>query len=342
MSSTTTEPSVGETSLRGKRVLVTGADGFIGSHLTERLVALGADVRAFCIYNSQGSWGWLDPLAAKPPSNLDVRLGDIRDGRFVETASEGVDVIFHLAALIAIPYSYAAPASFIDTNVHGTLNVLEAARRCGVKRVIQTSTSEVYGTPATTPIRETHPLIAQSPYAASKVAADQLALSYQRSFGIPVVVLRPFNTYGPRQSSRAVLPTILTQLLEGRREVQLGRLDTKRDLTYVGDTVEGFVRAALAHGVEGDTIQLGTGRSPSIGELFTAACRVIGVDATVTQDPRRMRPDASEVLVLESDPAYAKARLDWTPTVSLEDGLAKTVEWLRGHLSAYKSGFLHV
>jgi UDP-glucose 4-epimerase len=329
-------------SLEGKRVLVTGADGFIGSHLTERLLALGAQVRAFCIYNSQGSWGWLDSLAAHPPAGLEVQLGDVRDARFVEAAAEGVDVIFHLAALIAIPYSYVAPASFIDTNVSGTLNVLEAARRAKVKRVVHTSTSEVYGTPTSTPIRETHPLNAQSPYAASKIAADQLALSYHRSFGTPVVVLRPFNTYGPRQSTRAVLPTILTQLLQGRREIELGRLDTRRDLTYVGDTVEGFVRAAIADGVEGDTIQLGTGESPTIRELFDAACRAVGVEATAIVDPRRVRPDASEVMVLESDPAYASRRLAWTPAVELGDGLARTAAWLREHLGAYKQGFLHV
>lgn len=328
--------------LRGRVVLVTGADGFIGSHLVERLAAEGARVRAFCVYNSQGSWGWLDGADDDVRRGLDVRLGDIRDGRFVDAACEGVEVVFHLAALIAIPYSYVAPQSFVDTNVGGTLNVLEASRRHGVRRVIHTSTSEVYGTPDRLPIRETHPLQAQSPYAATKVAADQLALSFQRSFGTPVVVLRPFNTYGPRQSSRAVLPTILAQLLSGRREIDLGRLDTRRDLTFVTDTVDGFVRAAVASGIDGDTIQLGTGRSISVGELFEAACRVVGCTATAREDPRRLRPPASEVLVLESDPARAAEKLGWTPRVTLEDGLRRTATWIQAHLDAYKTGFLHV
>ncbi len=317
--------------LRGAKVLVTGADGFIGSHLVERLVADGADVRAFCVYNSRGSWGWLDDAEPAVRAALDVRLGDIRDARFVEAATEGVEVVFHLAALIAIPYSYIAPASFIDTNVTGTLNVLEAARRAGVRRLIQTSTSEVYGTPATLPITEDHPLRAQSPYAASKVAADQLCLAFARSFGQPVVVLRPFNTFGPRQSARAVLPTMLRQLLAGRTEVQLGRLDPRRDLTYVGDTVDGFVRAAVADGIDGETIQLGTGRSESIGELFAIACRLLGSSARPVEDPARMRPDASEVRVLRSDPARARELLAWTATTSLEDGLSRTIDWLRGN-----------
>jgi UDP-glucose 4-epimerase len=322
--------------------LVTGADGFIGSHLVERLVAEGARVRAFCIYNSQGSWGWLDHATPAVRDALEVRLGDIRDARFVEAACEGVEVIFHLAALIAIPYSYTAPESFVDTNVRGTLNVLEGARRAKVARLVNTSTSEVYGTPSELPIRETHPLNAQSPYAATKVAADQLALSYQRSFGTPVAVLRPFNTYGPRQSTRAVLPTILTQLLEGKREISLGRLDPRRDLTYVGDTVDGFLRIGKADGVVGETIQLGTGRAVSIGELFETACRALGVQATVKEDARRVRPDASEVEVLLSDPTRARERLDWTPRVSLEEGLSRTAAWLKQHLSHYRSGFLHL
>jgi UDP-glucose 4-epimerase len=317
--------------LAGRRVLVTGADGFIGSHLVERLVAEGADVRAFCIYNSRGSWGWLDDAAPDVKAALDVRLGDIRDPRFVEAATEGVDTVFHLAALIAIPYSYVAPASFVETNVSGTLNVLEAARKAGVRRVLQTSTSEVYGTPATLPITEDHPYQAQSPYAATKVAADQLSLAFHRSFGVPVVVLRPFNTYGPRQSARAVLPTMLRQLLAGRTEVRLGRLDPRRDLTYVADTVDGFVRAAGAVGLDGETIQLGTGRSESIGELFAIACRLLGVAARAVEDRERLRPDASEVLVLESDPSRARERLGWTATTTIEDGLARTIEWLRAH-----------
>jgi UDP-glucose 4-epimerase len=317
------------TAYRDVPVLVTGADGFIGSHLVERLVAEGARVRAFCFYNSVGSAGWLDEAPAPVRAAIDFRFGDVRDAGFVASAAEGVDIIFHLAALIAIPYSYAAPASFVETNVGGMISILDAARRHQVRRVVHTSTSEVYGTPASLPIRENHPLNAQSPYAATKVAADQLALSYQRSFGTPVTILRPFNTYGPRQSARAVMITMLSQLLAGQREIELGRLDTKRDLTCVSDTVDGFVRAGVAAGLDGEVVQLGTGRSVSIGELFEVACKVVGVDATVKTDPRRLRPDASEVLVLESDPARARELLGWTPQISLEAGVQQTVDWLR-------------
>jgi UDP-glucose 4-epimerase len=324
------------------RVLVTGADGFIGSHLAERLVADGARVRAFCLYNSQGSWGWLDHAPADVRAALEVRLGDIRDAGFVAEACKGVDVVLHLAALIAIPYSYAAPESFVATNVQGTLNVLEGARRHGVARVVHTSTSEVYGTPDALPIRETHPLNAQSPYAATKVAADQLALSYHRSFSLPVTVLRPFNTYGPRQSTRAVLPTILTQLLEGRTELSLGRLDTRRDLTFVADTVDGFVRASVAPGIEGRTIQLGTGRAESIGDVLAIAQRLLGTRATVRVDERRLRPDASEVMVLQSDPALARDALGWEARHALEAGVAATIEWLRSNLDRYRTDFFHV
>jgi NAD dependent epimerase/dehydratase len=315
--------------LRDVPVLVTGADGFIGSHLAERLVAEGARVRAFCVYNSRGSAGWLDEAPADVRAALDIRLGDIRDARFVERATEGIEVVFHLAALIAIPYSYLAAESFLDTNVRGTLNVLEAARRASVRRVIQTSTSEVYGTPAELPIRETHPLNAQSPYAASKVAADQLALAFHRSFGVPVVVLRPFNTFGPRQSERAVLPTMIRQLLAGHREVHLGRLDTRRDLTFVSDTVDGFLLAAEVAGIDGRTVQLGTGRAETIGKLFEIVSRQIGSHASIVTDPARLRPDASEVLALQSDATLAHELLGWEPRTGLEDGIAATIDWMR-------------
>ena len=325
----------------GQKVLVTGADGFIGSHLVERLVREGANVRAMCLYNSQGSWGWLDDSDKQIRESIDVRLGDIRDTEWMAEVTRGVDVVLHLAALIAIPYSYGAPRSFVDTNVSGTLNVLEAARRANVRRIIHTSTSEVYGTPIELPIRETHPLNAQSPYAATKVAADQLALSYHRSFGLPVTVLRPFNTYGPRQSTRAVIPTILTQLMAGRREVKLGRLDTRRDLCFVTDTVDAFTRAVTSDNVLGEVIHLGTNTSPTIEDVFKVACRVVGIDACAVLDERRLRPDPSEVLVLEGDPAKAKKRLDWTPTVDLEEGLRRTVDWLKSHLDLYKVDFLN-
>ena len=326
--------------LAGRTVLVTGADGFIGSHLAEHLVREGARVRAFCLYNSQGSWGWLDHAPAEIQSALDVRLGDIRDARFVEDCCRDVACVFHLAALIAIPYSYAAPASFVDTNVTGTLNVLEACRARGVPRLVHTSTSEVYGTPATLPIRETHPLQAQSPYAATKIAADQLALSYQRSFGTPVTVLRPFNTYGPRQSTRAVLPTILTQLLAGKREIELGDLRPRRDLTFVADTVDGFIKAATADAT-GEVIQLGTGEAVSIADLFATACAALGVEATVRQDPRRIRPPESEVQVLLSDPSRAREVLGWQPQTTLAAGLRQTADWLAAHLNLYRPDFLH-
>jgi NAD dependent epimerase/dehydratase len=328
--------------LSGHRALVTGADGFIGSHLTERLVAEGAKVRAFCLYNSQGSYGWLDTVPQDLRRAMDVRLGDIRDARLVESACEGVDVVFHLAALIAIPYSYEAPESFIDTNVKGTMNVLEGARRAGCRRVIHTSTSEVYGTPAQLPIRETHPLHGQSPYSASKIAADHLCEAYHCSYELPVVILRPFNTFGPRQSARAVLPAMLIQLLSGRRTVRLGRLDPKRDLTFVADTVDGFVRAATAPDIDGEVIQLGTGRAVSIGELFQSACRIVGIDAEAIEDEDRLRPDRSEVLTLLSDPTKAMRMLGWHATTSLEEGIARTAEWLRARLNLYDAERYHV
>jgi NAD dependent epimerase/dehydratase len=318
-------------------VLVTGADGFIGSHLVERLLKDAAAVSAFCIYNSNGSYGWLDELDSALLDNLDLQLGDIRDGRAVRKAVANVDVVFHLAALVAIPYSYQAPESFVDTNVTGTLNVLEAARDHGAVRVIHTSTSEVYGTPEAIPIRETHPVRGQSPYAASKIGADQLCEAYSRSFDTEVLVLRPFNTYGPRQSARAVIPTILSQLLSGHREVRLGSLSPRRDLTFVADTVDGFIRMGQSDLPGGTLIQLGTGQSVSIGELFKLCCEVTGSDAHVLTEPDRVRPDASEVQVLLSDPVRAKEQIDWTPTHTLEDGLAETSRWLEPRVDAQKA-----
>lgn len=325
--------------LHGAKCVVTGAAGFIGSHLVERLVAEGAQVRGMVRYSSHGGHGWLEQSDIQ--DQIDVRLGDVRDPGFVRECCRGVDYVFHLAALISIPHSYAAPQSFVETNVNGTLNVLEAVRGTSIQRVVQTSTSEVYGTPETVPIRETHPLQAQSPYAASKVGADQLALACGASFDIPVTVLRPFNTFGPRQSTRAVLMTILAQLLAGVKEVELGRLDTSRDLTFVADTVDGFVRAATAP-VAGRTIQLGTGRMVSIGELFETCRDVLGVDAKVVQKQERMRPGASEVERLLSDPSLAGALLGWSPTTPLEEGIRKTADWLREHLAQYEATRLHL
>ena len=279
--------------------------------------------------------GWLDGAEPAVKKSLDVRLGDIRDARFVEEACRGVDTVFHLAALIAIPYSYTAPESFVDTNVKGTLNVLEGVRRAGCRRMVNTSTSEVYGTPDSVPIRETHPLQGQSPYSASKIAADKFCEAYHCSFKVPVVTLRPFNTYGPRQSTRAVLPTILVQLLAGKKVVKLGRLDPKRDLTFVADTVDGFVKAAEVEGIEGEVFQLGTGRTVSIGELFDASCAALGVKARAIQEQERLRPDDSEVMVLLSDPSKARSVLGWEALVSLEEGLRRTAAWLGKHIHLY-------
>jgi NAD dependent epimerase/dehydratase len=321
--------------LEGTRVLVTGADGFIGSHLTEALIESGADVRAFCFYNSNGSLGWLDRSQLPVRELADIRLGDIRDARFVEESCAGVEIVFHLAALIAIPYSYTAPASFVDTNVSGTLNVLEAVRRQGCRRLVHTSTSEVYGTPDRLPITEEHPLKGQSPYSATKIAADKLAESFYSSFDVPVVTLRPFNTYGPRQSARAVIPNILAQLLSGREEVELGNTAPKRDLTFVRDCVRGFLAAGTADGIDGRTIQLGTGRAESIAEIFRAACAACGVSATIRQSSERMRPDKSEVMVLQSDPSLARELLGWESEIGLEEGLAMTADWMRLNLSSF-------
>lgn len=317
-------------SLAGMTVAVTGADGFIGSHVAEELVRQGASVRAMCVYNSNGSLGWIDSLEAEKRAAIDARLGDIRDPDFVAGFVKGADVVLHLAALIAIPYSYEAPRSYIDTNVVGTANVLEGVRRHDVPRMVNTSTSEVYGTPQTVPITEAHPLHGQSPYSATKIAADKLCEAWAASFGTPVVTLRPFNTYGPRQSRRAVIPTVLAQLLAGMTEIRLGSLTPKRDFTYVSDTVDGFVSMATAPiPLDGTAVQLGTGDIVTIGELVDVARRVTGNHAEVILDPARVRPDASEVLILQSDPSRARDLLGWVPRVSLEDGLRATADWLR-------------
>jgi UDP-glucose 4-epimerase len=328
------------TRLDGSTVLVTGGSGFIGSHLVERLLADGAKVRALCCYNSSGSRGWLDDLSrgATPADGLETVLGDVRDAGLVRSLMDGVDTVFHLAALIAIPYSYQAPASFVDTNVTGTLNVLEAVRHAGVARMVHTSTSEVYGTPQRVPITESHPLCGQSPYAASKIAADQLCEAYARSYATPVVILRPFNTYGPRQSARAVIPTILRQLLAGVREIHLGSLHPRRDFTYVSDTVDGFVRIAQTDLAPGTLVQLGTGRSVSIGELLALCLVTADADVMPVTDPERVRPPRSEVEVLLSDPSRAADLLGWRPVVRLQNGLSETTRWLRSRVDPLVAG----
>jgi UDP-glucose 4-epimerase len=315
--------------------MVTGADGFIGSHLTEALVRAGAEVTAFCFYNSAGSLGWLDESEPAVLSSLNVQLGDIRDARFVEKACSDASVVFHLAALINIPYSYVAAESFIDTNVRGTLNVLEAVRRSRSDLLVHASTSEVYGTPGSLPIVESHPLRAQSPYSASKIAADKLCESFFCTYGVPVVTLRPFNTYGPRQSARAVIPTILAQALSGCRTIHLGNLAPKRDLTFVSDTVRGFVTAGDSEGIAGRTIQLGTGRSESIGDIVRLASGICGVELEVQEDAERVRPKASEVMALQSDPSLAGELLGWKAKTTLEDGMRQTADWMRDNLSRY-------
>lgn len=322
--------------LSNARVLVTGAGGFIGSHLVERLLRDGAHVKAQVRYNSTGSWGWLEPYQDGSQPRLEVLSGDIRDGTFVAAAVSECDVVFHLAALIAIPYSYAAPASYVDTNINGTLNVLLAAKASGA-RVVHTSTSEVYGTPEQVPIRESHPLQGQSPYSASKIAADKLAESFHCSFDLPVTVLRPFNTYGPRQSTRAVLPTILTQLLAKKSRIQLGALWPRRDLTFVSDTVNGFIRAATCDAAIGRTVQLGTGRDISIGDLVQLALQTLVVETEIVAEDERMRPPNSEVGVLLSDPSLAAELLGWKPETSLEQGIAATAQWLEQNLARYNT-----
>ena len=321
--------------LNGKQVLVTGAGGFIASHLVERLVAENAQVRSFVRYNSRGDVGLLRLLPVDVFSKVEIVAGDLRDAEAVRAAMKDVDTVFHLGALIAIPYSYLHPREVIDTNVMGTLNVLMAARDLGTRRVVHTSTSEVYGTAQYVPIDEKHPLQGQSPYSASKIGADKIAESFYRSFNVPVVTIRPFNTYGPRQSARAVIPTIITQVLT-RDEVHLGSLDPSRDFTFVLDTVEGFLRGAQAEGVLGEEINLGNDATITIGELCELIFKILGKSPKIVTESQRKRPEKSEVLRLQASYKKAKSLLDWEPKVSLEAGLRKTVEWLEAHLDLYK------
>lgn len=323
------------TSLAGSRILVTGAGGFIGSHLVERLVREGASVRAFVHYNSRNDWGLLE-LASEPVKQaLEVVSGDVQDPFLVRKAVSGCTTVFHLAALIPIPYSYVAPQSFVSTNVLGALNVMQACRDEGVERVVHTSTSEVYGTAQRVPIDETHPLRAQSPYAASKIGADALAESYWRSFGLPVAIIRPFNTYGPRQSARAVIPAIIAQALTGE-VVRLGSTEPTRDLNYVDDTVEAFVRTASRAQAVGQVTNVGSGQETSIGQLAEIILRLLQSSARVETDEQRRRPERSEVERLVCDSRKARTLLDWTPNTSLEEGLRRTIEWMRRHAERYK------
>jgi NAD dependent epimerase/dehydratase len=320
----------------GKKVLVTGAGGFIGSHLTEALVVAGATTTAMVRYNSGSLIGNLAFSDADVRKEMRVVSGTIEDSDFVYKVVEGQDIVFHLAALIAIPYSYEAPRTYVRTNVEGTLNVLEAARRYDVGRVVHTSTSEVYGTALRTPIDESHPLQGQSPYSASKIAADKLAESYYRSFATPVTTLRPFNTFGPRQSARAFIPTIISQALK-RDEIRLGSLTPERDMTFVSDTVAGFMAAAATPGIEGETINLGTGKTYSVGWFAKRILGLMEVDKPIVQEDERLRPPLSEVMKLVSDNTHARDVMGWSPAVSLDDGLRQTIEFVRKHPLFYQT-----
>ena len=317
-------------------VMVTGADGFIGSHLTEELVRKGEKVKAFCLYNSFGTWGWLDTLPPEIKNEIEVFMGDVRDPNGVRCAMEGQQIVYHLAALIAIPFSYHSPDSYVDTNIKGTLNVLNAARQVGTEHLLVTSTSEVYGTAQYTPIDEKHPFQGQSPYSATKIGADRLAESFWRSFELPVTIVRPFNTYGPRQSARAVIPTIITQLLAGRTEIKLGSLEPTRDFNYVKDTAAGFMALGDCEAAIGQEVNIATGVEHSIGDLARELIRQINPQAQIVCDAQRLRPKDSEVERLLGDASKMHQLTGWKPAYTFEQGLAATIEFLRNNMERYK------
>ena len=329
--------------LKNKKILVTGADGFIGSHLTEELVRHGADVRAFVLYNSFNSWGWLDHSPKEIRKNIEVFAGDIRDPHGVKEAMKGCDMVFHLAALIAIPYSYHSPDTYVDTNVKGTLNIVQAARELGVEKVIHTSTSEVYGTARFVPITEDHPLQGQSPYSASKIGADQIAMSFYLSFGTPVAIIRPFNTYGPRQSARAVIPTVITQIANGKQTIKLGALHPTRDFNYVSDTVGGFLAVAEAESSTGEVINIGSNFEISVGDTVKLIAEAMNTEIEIETDDQRLRPDKSEVERLWADNSKARELTGWEPRYGnrqgFRKGLEKTAEWFTNpdNLKQYKA-----
>jgi dTDP-glucose 4,6-dehydratase len=329
--------------LKGKRILVTGADGFIGSHLTEELVRRGYDVRAFVFYNSFNSWGWLDYSEREIRKSLQVFAGDVRDPHGVKKAVKNCNVVFHLAALIAIPYSYHSPDTYIDTNVKGTLNIVQAARELGVEKVVHTSTSEVYGTAQFVPITEDHPLQGQSPYSASKIGADKIAMSFYYSFGTSVTIIRPFNTYGPRQSARAVIPTIITQIANGNQKIKLGSLHPTRDFNYIKDIVRGFLAVAESDKSVGEVINMGSNFEIVVGDMVQLVAELMGTDVDIETEEERIRPEKSEVERLLADNSKARALTGWTPEYGGLDGfrrgLAETIEWFRNpdHLKLYKA-----
>jgi len=330
--------------LNGKKILVTGADGFIGSHLVEALMNRGCDVRAFVFYNSFNSWGWLDTLSPVAQKKLDVFSGDIRDPNGVREAMIGCDVVFHLAALIAIPFSYHSPDSYVDTNIKGTLNVLQAAKALGTSKVIVTSTSEVYGTAQYAPIDEKHPFQGQSPYSATKIGADRLAESFYRSFGTPVVIVRPFNTFGPRQSARAVIPTIITQLLSGETELLLGSLTPTRDFNFVADTVNGFIALAESDAAIGEEVNIATGVEHTVGDVAHYLISEINPSAKLVVKEDRLRPEKSEVFRLIGDARKIMSLTPWRPIYDLEAGLRETISWFKKaeNLSRYKSWIYNI
>lgn len=325
-----------------KKILVTGADGFIGSHLTEELVKRGEKVKAFVYYNSFNSWGWIDSLPEDIKNEIEIFSGDIRDPNGVRNSMAGIEAVFHLAALIAIPFSYHSPDSYVDTNIKGTLNILQAAKDLGTNRVLITSTSEVYGTAQYVPIDEQHPFQGQSPYSATKIGADRLAESFYRSFQLPVTIVRPFNTYGPRQSARAVIPTIITQLLEGKREIKLGALTPTRDFNYVKDTVKGFIDIYRSDKTIGEEINIASQRDISVGDLAQELIRQINSEAKIICDEQRLRPERSEVNRLLGSNEKIMRLTDWMAEYSLERGLQETIEWVRDNIGAYKVNMYNI
>lgn len=324
------------------KVLVTGADGFIGSHLTEALLEQGHEVKAFVYYNSFNTWGWLDTLPKEKLEQIEIFQGDIRDPNGVRTAMKGMDEVFHLAALIAIPFSYHSPDSYVDTNIKGTLNVLQAARDLETQRILVTSTSEVYGTAQYVPIDEKHPYQGQSPYSATKIGADRLAESFYRSFEMPITIVRPFNTYGPRQSARAVIPTIISQLLAGKEEIKLGSLTPTRDFNFVKDTANGFIQIAKSDKTIGEEINIATMQEISIGQLAEEIISQINPNAKIVCDEQRLRPEKSEVNRLLGDNTKIKSLTDWEPQYTLKQGIEETIQWIKQNMQAYKADIYNI